>query len=424
MNAGIEVIVVGGGIAGLTMALSLHQAGIAVRVYEAVREPHPLGLGINLQPSAVRELTELGLGDDLAQTAIATQRLNLYNKLGQLISSEPKGLCAGYKWPQYSLHRGQLQMLLLRVVRERIGKNNVRCGLRLAALEQKQNRVAAMFRDEKSATIVFDDADILVGADGLHSVVRHHLHSAEGAPRFARQILWRGAVASEPFLGGATMIIAGHFDQRVVVYPVGRGSEPGRLLTNWVCLMTVPQEMPIQEAWNQRIVKQNALAPFATWRFPWLDLPALIERTPDIYEFPLMDRDPVQTWTQGRVTLIGDAAHPMQPTGSQAGSQAIVDARLLTSALLAGPDPLEALQLYDAQRRPIMNDITLRNRHLGPEAAIQLVEDRAPNGFVRVEDVVGRETLDAITKTYSNAAGLDASTVNNRPSLVQTGHSL
>jgi 2-polyprenyl-6-methoxyphenol hydroxylase-like FAD-dependent oxidoreductase len=160
------------------------------------------------------------------------------------------------------------------------------------------------------------------------------------------------------------------------------------------------------------------LAAFGTWRFPWLDMPALIERAADIYEFPLVDRDPVPAWTSGRVTLLGDAAHPMQPIGSQAGSQAIIDARVLTAALIAGPDPVAALRSYDAERRPVMNDITLRNRRFGPEAAMQLVEERAPNGFTRVEDVVSREDLEGISNAFSAAAGLDVETVNRRPSFV------
>ena len=214
------------------------------------------------------------------------------------------------------------------------------------------------------------------------------------------------------------MIIAGHFRQRIIVYPMGPGSRPGQLLTNWICQVAVPDEAPPREDWNQRVTKEKVLAAFREWRFPWLDMPALIDRTPDVYEFPLVDRDPVQAWTFGRVTLIGDAAHPMQPIGSQAGSQAIVDARALTAALLATSNPVEALERYDSQRRPVMNDITLRNRRFGPEAAMQLVEERAPNGFVRIDDVVSRDHLEAIAASFSSAAGLDAEAVNGRPSFV------
>jgi 2-polyprenyl-6-methoxyphenol hydroxylase-like FAD-dependent oxidoreductase len=414
----MQVIVIGGGIGGLSLALSLHQAGIAVRVYETVRDPAPLGVGINLQPSAVRELIELGLGDVLAQTGIATQQLSYFNKHGQLIWTEQRGLGAGYKWPQYSIHRGQLQMLLLRAARERIGRANFRSGLRLTTFDQDGNRVIATFMDTQSGTVVSDQADILVGADGIHSTVRRHLYPAEGEPCFARQILWRAAVDAQPFLGGRTMVIAGHSHQRIIAYPIGPGSRLGYLLTNWIGQMSVSGNAPSREHWDRRVPREKVLTAFGQWRFTWLDIPALIERTSDIYEFPLVDRDPVKAWTFGRVTLIGDAAHPMQPIGSQAGSQAIIDARVLTAALLRAANPFEALDHYERQRRPMMSDLTLRNRRFGPEAALQLVEERAPDGFQRINDVISREELEAISTSFSTAAGLDIEAVNGRPSFV------
>jgi 5-methylphenazine-1-carboxylate 1-monooxygenase len=414
----MKAIVVGGGIGGLSLALSLHQIGIEVRVYEAVGDLAPLGVGINIQPAAVRELTELGLADELARTGIATQGFRCFNKFGQLIWSEPRGLAAGYKWPQYSIHRGQLQFILLQAVRERIGDENVRCGCPLIAFAQASGRVTATFGDDKAATTVVDDADILIGADGIHSTVRHGLYPDEGEPRFAGQMLWRAAIDAAPFLGGRTMIIAGHFDQRIVVYPIGKGAKEGELLTNWICQMTVPDDAAPREDWNRRVSQERVLAAFDTWRFAWLDMPALIRRTPEIYEFPLVDRDPVRAWSFGRVTLLGDAAHPMHPSGSQAGSQAIIDARALAAALLAERDPVEALLRYDRERRPVMTDITLRNRRLGPEAAMQLVEERAPHGFDRIDDVVSQKEIDAIARSFFAVAGLDVETVNTRPPFV------
>jgi 5-methylphenazine-1-carboxylate 1-monooxygenase len=414
----MNVIVVGGGIGGLSLALSLHQVGIAVRVYEAVRDLAPLGVGINLQPAAVRELTELGLADELARTGIATQRLSCFNKFGQLIWHESRGVLAGYNWPQYSIHRGQLQFVLLRALRERIGEDGFRGGLRLISFAQHSTGVTATFRDGRTGAEVTDSGDILVGADGIHSTVRQQLYPDEGEPRFAGQILWRAAVDAEPFLGGRTMIIAGHFDQRIVVYPIGAGAKRGQVLTNWICQMTVPDSVPPREDWNRRVSQERVLAAFDKWRFPWLDMPALIRRTPDIYEFPLVDRDPVRAWTSGRVTLLGDAAHPMHPSGSQAGSQAVIDARALTGALIEAPSAIDALRRYERERRPVLDDITLRNRRLGPEAALQLVEERAPDGFDRVDDVVAPEEIKAVAASFAAAAGLDVETVNGRPSYV------
>jgi 5-methylphenazine-1-carboxylate 1-monooxygenase len=414
----MKAIVVGGGIGGLSLALSLHQVGIDVRVYEAVRDLVPLGVGINLQPAAVREFAELGLGDELARTGIATQALSLFNKFGQLIWSEPRGVAAGYKWPQYSIHRGQLQFVLLRALRERAGADGFHGGFRLTSFEQSDSGVTARFQDDHTGTTLVDRGDILVGADGIHSTVRQQLYPDEGEPRFAGQILWRAAVDAEPFLGGRTMIIAGHFDQRIVVYPIAASAQPGQVMTNWICQMSVPDTAMAREDWNHRVSQERVLAAFDQWRFPWLDMPALIRRTPDIYEFPLVDRDPVRAWTFGRVTLIGDAAHPMHPSGSQAGSQAVIDGRALTGALLKEPNPAEALQRYEAERRPVLNDITLRNRQLGPEAALQLAEERAPEGFDQIEDVIAPDEIKSIADSFFAAAGLDVETVNGRPPYV------
>jgi len=414
----MKVIVVGGGIAGLTLGLSLQEAGIAVRVYEAVRDLAPLGVGINMQPAAVRELTELGLGSALERIGVDIRELVFFNRLGQLICSEPRGLSAGYKWPQYAVHRGQLQLLLLRAMRERLGEDGFRDGVRLASFEQDSERVVATFADSTSRTILSDEADVLVGADGIHSNVRRLLYPSEGEPRFARQLLWRGAAGGEPFLDGHTMVIAGHLDRRIIVYPIAGSQRNSQPLTNWVCQTTIPSDAPPRENWNRRATHDRVLGLFGEWRTPWLDLPALIRCTPEIYEFPLVDRDPVQAWTFGRVTLIGDAAHPMQPTGAQAGSQAIIDARTLTAALLDASDPIDALYRYDKKRRPIMNDIVLRNRRLGPEGVLQVVEERAPNGFDRIDDVVSRAEIEAISASFTAAAGLDVETVNRAQSLV------
>jgi 2-polyprenyl-6-methoxyphenol hydroxylase-like FAD-dependent oxidoreductase len=308
-----------------------------------------------------------------------------------------------------------LQLLLLRAVRERIGDGNVRTGARLREFEQRGGAVWARFNDGENGSELFEEADILVAADGIHSAVRRQLYPGDGEPRFAHQTLWRAAVEAEPFLDGQTMVIAGHFHQRIVVYPIGKAAR-GKLLTNWICQMTVPGQAPLLENWNRNVEKERVLSAFERWRFAWLDLPTLVERSHDIYEFPLVDRDPVPAWSFGCVTLLGDAAHPMQPIGSQAGSQAILDARTLTRALAETDDPVAALKRYDAERRPAMNDIILRNRNLGPEAAMQLAEERAPNGFARVEDVISQHELDIIAKSFATAAGLDVETVNHRPS--------
>lgn len=308
-------------------------------------------------------------------------------------------------------------MLLLRAVRARIGHDRFRDGFSLVSFAQDGGRVSVRFRDRHSGHEIFDEADVLVGADGIHSAVRRQLYPFEGEPRFARQVLWRAAVESDPFLDGRTMIIAGHFHKRIIVYPIARTAN-GKLLTNWICQTSVPDEALPREDWNQRVTHQKVLDAFGAWQFPWLDMRALITRAAGIYEFPLVDRDPVAAWSFGRVTLIGDAAHPMQPIGSQAGSQAIIDARALTRALLAMDDPAAALASYDAERRPAMNDLIVRNRGFGPEAAMQLAEERAPAGFADIGSIISRRELDSIANSFKEAAGLDVKTVNSRPSYI------
>jgi 2-polyprenyl-6-methoxyphenol hydroxylase-like FAD-dependent oxidoreductase len=415
----MKVIVIGGGISGLTMALSLHQAGIPVTVYEAVHDIAPLGVGINLQPHAVRELIELGLTEELARTGHAIEGLRFFNKFGQAIWSELRGLKAGFKWPQYSIHRGQLHMLLYDAVRARLGEDAVRTGHQITGFEQRGDKVLARFTDRRTGEeLGTAEADILIGADGIHSAVRRQLYPNEGSPRFSGQIMWRAAIEAEPYLDSRTMIIAGHFHQRVVIYPIRQADKPGRLLVNWLAQLSVTDDAAPREDWNRKVPKEKFFPAFRDWHFPWLDVASIIERTEDIFEFPMVDRDPVASWSFGRVTMIGDAAHPMQPIGSQAGSQAIVDARALASELLKTSDPVEALARYDAQRRPVMNDIILRNRKFGPEAAMQVVEERAPNGFERIEDVITRAELETITRSFQAAAGLDPKSVNERPSFV------
>ncbi len=415
----MKALVIGGGIGGLAAALSLHQAGIEVTVFEAVREIGALGVGINLQPNAVRELTELGLGDELALTGIPTSALAYYNRHGQRIWMEPRGREAGYRWPQYSIHRGELLMILARAVRERTGDASIRCGHQLASFEQDAQGVTAHFVDRRSgAQLESARGDILIGADGIHSAVRAQLYPDEGDPRFCGQMMWRAAVESTPYLDGLTQAISGHRDQKFLVYPMSAKSrERGRSLINWIAELTVSDPTPRAD-WNRQVSKEVFAGAFAKWRFPWLDVPGLIDATDSVFEFPKVDRDPVRQWSFGRVTLIGDAAHAMLPIGSQAGSQAVVDSRYLTRALLAEPTHEQALRRYEAERLPAMNEITLRIRGLGQEIVMEMAEERAPDGFERIEDVIPHEEMARLSAEFKLAAGLERDYVNSRKSLI------
>jgi 2-polyprenyl-6-methoxyphenol hydroxylase-like FAD-dependent oxidoreductase len=418
----MRVIIAGGGIGGLVAALSLHDAGIDATVFEAVGDIRPLGVGINLLPHAVRELSELGLAERLGAVAIRTRELVYVNKFGQTIWREDRGLDAGYRWPQFSIHRGTLQMLLLEAVRARLGSDAVHTDRRLTGFDDDGRRVRATFEDRSGATHR-EEADVLIGADGIHSKVRALFYPQEEPPIWNGAVLWRAITEAEPYLSGHSMVMAGHQDQKFVCYPVSRdAAERGRSLVNWIAeLRFDPSRGWRREDWNRPGRLEEFLPRFEAWDFGWLDAPRLIRGAAAVYEYPMVDRDPVARWSFGRVTLLGDAAHPMYPIGSNGASQAILDARVLAHRLATCGDPAEALAAYDAERRPATARIVLANRANGPERVMQAVEERAPEGFARLDDVISREELEAAAGDYKMIAGFDKDLLNERPSLSVVG---
>lgn len=403
----MRVAIAGGGIGGLALALMLHARGIEAEVYESVAEIRPLGVGINLLPHAMRELAGLGLQPAIADIAIETASLSYYNKFGQKIWSEPRGRAAGYDWPQYSIHRGELQMLLLKAVIERLGTDRVHCGHAFESCGQAGDAVDLRLR-RGDGQLVDVRADVLVGADGIHSAVRRFLHPQGDAPRFSGRMLWRAVTESSPYLDGRSMIMAGHQDQKFVCYSI---SEPlrrqGRSRINWIAERTVGGTMPGKTDWNRRVDKAVFREAFSTWRWGWIDVPEIIDGAAVIYEFPLADKDPLPWWTRGRVTLLGDAAHPMYPIGSNGSAQALLDARCLADCLAGMPDPGYALREYEAERLPKTAAIVLRNRLNGPEQVMQIVEERAPDGFSDIDAVISRAELEEISLRYKQLAGFD-----------------
>jgi 5-methylphenazine-1-carboxylate 1-monooxygenase len=412
----MRAMVIGGGIGGLTTALRLHAAGIAVRVFESVPEIRPLGVGINLLPHAVRELTELGLLDALVAAGVQTGELRYFSKFGQQIWREPRGVAAGYRWPQISIHRGALQMLLLDTARARLGAGQIRTGHHLAAFARKDDgTVEARFIDRRTGVpVATETADLMIAADGIHSAVRHALYPDEGPPRWNGAILWRAITAGAPFLTGRSMFMAGHARQKFVAYPItGPPDAEGRVLINWVAeLHFEGRTLADRAEWDRRGNLADFFPAFAGWRFDWLDIPNLIRRAEVVYEYPMVDRDPLDTWSVGRVTLLGDAAHPMYPVGSNGASQAILDAHALADALAATADIAAALRDYEARRRPATARVTLSNRQQGPERVMQIVEERAPQGFADLDAVISRAELEAIAAEYKQIAGFDRETLN------------
>lgn len=409
----MKIAIAGGGIGGLTLALLCHQNGLDVEVWEASEELRPLGVGINLLPHAVRELAALGLEDALARIAIETSSLSYYNKFGQQIWHEPRGRAAGYDWPQFSVHRGEFQMLLYQTAVARLGADRIHTGHALESIVSiggaSGEPARFTLRRRSDNATVEAQADVLVGADGIHSAVRRHFYPHGDAPQFSRRLLWRATSDAAPYLDGRSMFMAGYQDQKFVAYPI---SEPlraqGRSRINWIAELRVPDDYPDtppRSDWNRQVDKSVFRAAFENWRWDWIDIPALIDGAEAIYEFPMVDKDPLPRWTFGRVTLLGDAAHPMYPIGSNGSAQAIVDARYLTDCLLNEPNLGYALREYEAERLPRTAGIVLRNRMNGPEQVMQLAETRAPQGFARIDDVIARSELEAIAQRYKTLAG-------------------
>jgi 2-polyprenyl-6-methoxyphenol hydroxylase-like FAD-dependent oxidoreductase len=409
-----KVLIVGGGIGGLAAALLLHARGIPVRVCERVSALKPLGVGINLLPHAVRVVHELGLADALAASAIQPGKLEYYNKHGQLIWSEPRGRAAGYAVPQYSIHRGDLQMILYDAVIARLGHDSIEPNATLIDVREAGDEVLARLRRTDGDSEWSESARALIGADGIHSVVRRQFYPDEGEPNFAQRILWRAVTEAEPFLDGRTMIMSGYQHEKFVCYPISkRHDAQGRALINWIAELTVPEKSPPKQDWNREVTKARFADRFAHWKFPWLDVPKLIDGAKYVYEFPLVDRDPLPSWSRGRVTLLGDAAHPMFPIGSNGASQAILDAESLANALAAA-DVHEAFATYEAERRPATARIVLSNRENGPEQVMQIAEERAPTGFRHIHDVMSQAELEEIAARYKQTAGFVVTEVNRR----------
>lgn len=402
----MRVLIAGGGIGGLTLALMLHAKGIKSAIFEAAAEVKPVGVGINALPHSIAELEALGLLADLDAIAIRTRQLSYMNHLGQNIWSEPRGLAAGHKVPQFSVHRGRLQTMLWRNTASRIGARAMRPGHRLIGYSQNEAGVTARFQ-KADGTISVVKGDALIGADGIHSWMRAKLHPGDPGIRWNGIMMWRGAVEWPAFDGGDAMVVAGDEIAKLVLYPIAPGSSPQTRLTNWVIYASTasPDEPPPnRESWSRRGKYEEFRHLVERLHLPFTDVEAMIRATPEIFEYPMCDRDPLPWWTLGRVTLLGDAAHPMYPVGSNGASQAILDARCLTNQLSTRP-VTDALAAYEAERLPATTNVVASNRVGGPERVINLVAARAPKGFAHVEDVATHEELAGIAQGYARLAG-------------------
>jgi 2-polyprenyl-6-methoxyphenol hydroxylase-like FAD-dependent oxidoreductase len=401
------VVIVGAGIGGLTLALELHAAGVECVLLEAAQELKELGVGINLLPHATRSLSRLGLRDALADVAVATKESVFFTRHGQLIYREPAGMAAGYAWPQFSIHRGDLQRVLHDAVVARLGPDAVRLGHRVTGFTQ-DGAGATVTVEHEDGTRSEVAGDVVVGADGVRSAVRLQLHPQAGVSHYTGYTMWRGTTVHRPFLSGASMVRAGWLATgKLVAYPI-RNNPDGSQLVNWLAEIEGP--MRSREDWTRRGHLDDFIGQFADWHFDWLDVPALFRGAQEIFEYPTVDSDPLPWWTQGRVTLLGDAAHPMVPRGSNGSAQAILDARSLATLLAeAGDSPEPALRAYEAERREATAAVVLTNRRNPPDALLREVYERTGDQpFDDIADVISPAEITAMMSAYRAIAGYSA----------------
>ena len=418
------VIVAGGGIGGLATALTLQQIGVPCVVYEAVREMRPLGVGINLQPNAVRELYDLGIGEaELGAIGMPAEEWALVGLNGHDIYAEPRGLLAGYRWPQYAIHRGKLHMLLYDTFRRRAGADAVRLGCRVTGYRKTADGGVTALVEHAGGHSSEAHGRLLIGADGIHSAVRAQMHPQQPPIHWGGAIMWRGATWGRPIRTGASFVGLGTHRHRIVFYPISPPDpQTGLSLINWIAEITVENaEGWSHGGWFRQVDVSDFIDQFKDWRWDWLDVPALIRGAEAVFENPMIDRDPVPTWRDGPVALLGDAAHAMYPTGSNGASQAIVDARVLGACLVqhgAGPGALAA---YDARLCGPISQLILRNRGAGPFGLLNLVDERCGGAFDDIDEVVSAEERTAFMAGYKAAAGFAVEQLNSAPPILEAG---
>jgi 2-polyprenyl-6-methoxyphenol hydroxylase-like FAD-dependent oxidoreductase len=410
----MKVLIVGGGIGGLTLAGFLTRGGVEVEIFEIAPQVAPVGLGVNLLPHAAGIVKELGLLDEMQRRSVTTYESTFFNRFGQHIYSEPAGLRAGYDVPQLSIHRADIQDPLLEDFIARAGRERLHLSHRCTGFSQDEAGVEAHFVDTRtSEALPSVRGDVLIGADGIHSVIRRQLHPTEGDPVYSGVNMWRGATVWKPFLNGANMTRVGWLSTgKLVIYPIRNNVDgEGNQLINWVVELETPQHKAKRD-WN----KEADLADFwdcvKDMKFDWLDIPALIRSAEKVLEFPMVDQEPLPFWTQGRVTLLGDAAHPMYPRGSNGAGQAIIDGKALGERLVAAhrdeASVTEALSAYQDERLPATTQVVLTNRSTPPDIVLKVVHDRTGDQpFDRIEDVVSQQELHELVNNYKRVAGYD-----------------
>jgi 2-polyprenyl-6-methoxyphenol hydroxylase-like FAD-dependent oxidoreductase len=418
------VMIAGGGIGGLATALTLHQIGVPCVVFESVRELKPLGVGINIQPNAVRELHDLGIGaDQLDTVGIPAREWALVGLNGNDIYSEPRGLLAGYNWPQYAVHRGLFHVLLYNKFIERAGKDAVRLGCRVTGYENNADGTVTAIIEHADGSVSRETGTLLIGADGIHSAIRAQMHPDQPPIHWGGAIMWRGTTQAKPIRTGSSFVGLGTHKHRMVIYPISHPDpETGLATINWIAEVTLDStEGWKNSGWFKPVGIDDFIHHFEGWSWDWLDVPSLLRGADIAYENPMIDRDPVSTWRDGNVALMGDAAHAMYPTGSNGASQAVIDARVLGTCLLEHGVTAEALAAFDEKLCGPVSELILRNRGAGPFGLLNMVDERCGGEFENIDDVIPAEERAEFMAKYKAAAGFAIEALNSSPRTIAEG---
>ncbi|MDU8928415.1 flavin-dependent oxidoreductase [Alisedimentitalea sp. MJ-SS2] len=419
-----RIMIAGGGIAGLSLALTLHEIGVPFTVFESVRELKPLGVGINLQPNAVRELYDMGVSAEmLDDVGVPAREWALVGRNGRDIYAEPRGELAGYNWPQYAVHRGGFHMLLARLVRERAGEDAVQLGQRVTGYENSADGSVTALVEGAEGEGTRETGALLIGADGIHSQIRAQMHPEQPPIHWGGAVMWRGTTMARPIRTGSSFVGLGSSEQRMVIYPISHPDpETGLAQINWIAEVTYDDPNARDAVgWFRQVEIDDFVQHFEGWNFDWLDVPALIRGADVAYENPMIDRDPVETWRDGSVALMGDAAHAMYPTGSNGASQAVIDARTLGACLLQHGANAQALAAYDEKLCGPVSELILRNRGAGPFGLLNMVDERCGGVFEEIDTVVPAEERTAFMAAYKAAAGFAIETLNAAPRTIVEG---
>ena len=415
-----KVIIAGGGIGGLTLALTLHQIGVPFLVLETSHTMRPLGVGINIQPNAVRELFELGLTSEVLGTiGVPAKEWALVGLNGREVYSEKRGLDAGYNWPQFAAHRGELLMLLYRTLIERAGAESVMLDARVDKyLKRPSGEVDVSVRGSDGSRFQISGR-LLIGADGIHSAVRAQMYPDQPPIHWGGAIMWRGTVRAKPLRTESSFIGLGTHQHRMVIYPISKPAADGTVLTNWIAELTVDRnEGWLGNNWFKEVPIESFAHHFESFRYDWLDVPTMLNKSECGYMNPMIDRDPVATWIDGPVALMGDAAHAMYPTGSNGASQAIVDARVIGAAILTRGLTPDALKLYDNQLCKKVSELVLRNRLAGPFGLLDILNDRCGGVFENIDTIIPLEERNEFMSKYKAAAGFAIEALNEAPQTI------